>query len=353
MTDIDINATHLNARVRGKKSRLFKRSDLDHLLEQTEVQATIDLLLDSPYKEDMAEALSLHTGAAAVEDAVTRCLMGTLDSLMRIAQDELRVLGRIFITRWDLQTVKGLLRHRHQGLDASAAETVIAPGPTLGGALLRDLAARSSMDALIAGLIAWNKGLCAPLRRVLPEYEQDRNVAVIEDALDRHYFNGNVKTLAGMDSANAEFVRRILRMEIDRINVRVLLAGRLAGDSVQALQPRLLPDGLLSRHSVDAMLNAATAAEVVELLASTRYAELAEQAKPLIATGRMAPVERYFEGQLFRALRRMAREHVLSIAVLLEYCWLLYNEAVNLRVIAMAQERHLPQARVKEELVYV
>jgi vacuolar-type H+-ATPase subunit C/Vma6 len=51
-------------------------------------------------------------------------------------------------------------------------------------------------------------------------------------------------------------------------------------------------------------------------------------------------------------LKRGSVTEVLSIAVLMHFVWMKYNEVVNLRLIARAQARHLPSGRVREEVLF-
>jgi len=339
------------ARVRGQKSRLFHRAQYDEMLEAAEIQTTIDKLLASTYSEDMADALSRMEGADAVEDAVSRNLVRTYQRLFRnISDPEYRKLAEIFVARWDLAAVKTLLRCRHQGIDLSEAPQQLIPGPTLTVALQQDLAALTSMAELIGGLVRWNSDLCAPLQRRLAEYEESNSLAVLEEALDRAYFATNAQNLRYDTSDDVQMLRRILQLEIDRINLRILLTMRHHEGN---LMERVLPHGTLAASTLQRMAEASDAEAAVAALGATSYSDLAEGVYEFVQAGRFSQMERLFDRHIINEIRKYARVHVFSIAVFMEYVWMKYNEVVNMRLVARGEARGLPKQRIREEMIYV
>ncbi len=336
------------ARMRGMKSHLLTRASFDEMLEADAVQGTVDKLLASDYAEEMADALTRAEGADAVEDAVSRNLVQTYQRLFRnISDEDYKRLAAVFIQRWDLTAIKSLLRCTHHGIEVDAGEVI--PGPTLTVAIQQELAQRGSMAELVGGLVSWNASLCAPLQRALPDYDASNDLAVLEEALDRGYFVANAKALRQDESSDASIIRQFLQMEIDRINLRALLTMRESGN----LAERILPGGTIASDVLDRMVNAANGEEAIAALEKTRYAGLAEGIFEFVQANRFGQIERLFERDLMNRIRKSARVEVFSIAVFMEYAWLKYNEVLNLRLVARGESRHLPKARIREEMVYV
>lgn len=344
-------AAYFNARIRGMKSQLLSRSELEELLDSGDVQATINTLMDSPYKEELAEALSHAEGADAVEEAVSRNLVNTFRKLLHIS-GAFRDLASIFLARWDLMAVKSLLRVRHHGLDATTGLQALIPGPSLTTALVRDLAQRDSMESLVAGLVGWNPLLASVLAKALPRYNESRDVAVLEDALDRHYFVDTVRALQEESGEDAAYLRQYLRMEIDRINLRAIFQMRTQLALEDRSAHRLLPEGTLAVGFLQQLLDAGSDEDAIALLAQTPYREIEDALGQSAQRHRFAPLERVLEFAMLSNLKRGAVTEVLSIAVLMHYVWLKYNEVVNLRLIARGQAKHLPSVRVREEVFF-
>lgn len=342
---------YYNTRVRAMKSALLSREQFEELLSMGDVQRIIEFMLSSPYEEDIAESLTRYEGADAVEDAASRNLVRTYRRLLGFAQGDIKALATAFLDRWDLAAVKALLRAKHQGLDTQAALDDIPPGPTLTVALVRDILDRDSMDAVLAGLMAWNRSLIQPLTHHVGEYLETRNVAVFEEALDRRYFVETVKQFRQSSDVNEKFLVRVLQLEIDRINLRIVFQAKREQDQSR-VEERLLPYGTLSRDGLMKVLQADNAEQAVDLLGASAYRDLAALLVPYLEAGRFSGVERLFEKHLTTEIQRLARSDVFSVAVLMHYAWLKYNEVLNIRLIARGASRHLPQARVREELVF-
>ncbi|MFP6582601.1 MAG: V-type ATPase subunit [Candidatus Hydrogenedentota bacterium] len=346
-------AAYINARVRAMKSSLMESSELDALLDSAGPDAMAELLLTSSYEVEMAEAMTRYQGADAVEDGVTRNLINTFAKLRRMCRGDLETIVDIFISRWDLSGVKALLRNRHHGLDAETGESSIFPSPSMSPALVSDLASRDSVEALVRGLIAWNASLCGKLEDKLAEYQESGNLRVLEEALDYNYFVSNIRRLEGTQSKDAQFVRGVLRMEIDRINIRRLFEPRSPGVEAEDVLRELLPKGTLSDDALRAIASATTPERAVEALANTPYGALGDALAVYAQTGQFSRLERAFELGILGKLKSASQQNALSIAVLMRYAWLKYNEVMNIRMIARGAAVHLPKSRIQEEVVYV
>lgn len=348
-TEAEPMVVHVNTRIRAMQSRLFTRERFEDLLDQNDITLLIEVLLSSPYETEMAQALARYKGPEAVEDAVTRNFGETFRRLVALSEGRYAELAVIFFTRWDLASVKTLLRNRHYGLEGDAALPALTPGPHMGVPLLRDMASMESMEGLVSRLALWDPDLCGGLPGALEAYRDGKDLAVLEETLDRAFFVDRTRGLKSAEDVDATLLHHVLQMEIDRINLRTIL--RRGAEPAQ-VRAKLMPEGTLRPRLLDAMAKAPGPAEAMELLGPTPYRELVERLYGFLQTGRFAPLERLFESFILDYLRRMARQHVLSIAVLMRYAWLKYNEIMNLRLIALGEARHLPPGLIREELMY-
>jgi len=357
MRDPIDHAAYATARVRGMRSELFSREKLDDLLDQEDVGILVEVLLNSPYERHLAEALTRYHGADAVEAAVTADLVESFQRLAQLSQGPRREWVHTFLLRWDLAAVKALLRNGHHGIAVTEPGLGFQPGPTLSLALAREFSAQPSMAALVNRLVFWNPELCRPLLRGLRTFERTGHVGVLEEALDRSYFVRHARLLAPgrADEAHDEDraqLRTVLQMEIDRINVRTLMQLRPPHAEPEATMARLLGEGSISGVLLRKMAEAPDVGHVMELLGPTRYHEVVEGLYQFLQTQRFSPIQRMLDMILLAELRRMARARVLSLAVLMRYAWLKYNEVTNLRLIARGLTRHLPRGRVREGVLY-
>jgi len=364
MDRLDPQVLHFNARVRGMKSDLFTAAAIRDLLDRDDIGHVVDVLLESPYRVEVAEALARYAGgegqavpardaADAIEEALGRNLGATRRRLIGLVDGDFGDLVSVFFLRHDLRSVKSLLRCRHRNLDGEAAAPYLIPGPTLTALRMRELAGADSMAALVRELMAWNEGFTRCLFPALDDYETTSDLARLEETLDRDYFAENASRLGASRDPNRRALAALLHSEIDRINLRALFQFFATGRDRAALRDRLLPEGTLSVVFVERMAEADDAAGAMECLGNTPYRALIEQLYSVIQTHRFAPVERFFERIILAQLRRMARSEVFGLPVVMEYGWLKYNEMLNLRLVARGLAGHLPKGRVREELYLV
>lgn len=352
MENTDALAPYMNSRICGMRSRLLPRAELENLLDLGDAARMADALLSGSYQQEMAEALTRFHGADAVEEAVTRNLVATFNTLFGLTQGRLRELTQIFLLRWDLVAVKSLLRARRHNLDEATASMGLMPGPSLTSALQKSFLAHDTMESLVGALASWRPAFCAVLEEALPEYQAENEVTPLEERLDREYFVSSVKLLRSADDVDAKILRTALQMEIDRINMRTIFQLKDPSLGLDELAERLLPYGLLHAGVLQNMAGARDAQHASELLAGTLYKEMADRFFMFAQTQRYSPLERLFESLIIRHLKRESRVHVMSIAVLMHYTWLKYNEVVNLRLIARGEASKLPRGRIREEVVY-
>lgn len=353
MPSFDIFSSYMNARVRGMKSALLSRVELNAFLHQADVGAMTESLLSSPYEVELAESMTRYQGADAIEDATARNLVANFAQLQRVSRGRRADLIQLFLTRWDLATVKSLLRARHHQLDISTAEEMLFPAPGMPIAVLRELAAQDTMEDLIHGLSGWNAALCGKLVKALGKYQEENDLRVLEEVLDRAYFVDNVQRLGTAKDANSRFVLSLLRMEIDRINLRILLAPRPEGTRPEDVLRRVLPQGTLRGPRLREIAASPSPDRVLEQLSGTAYSSFAEGVVSFMESGKFSRLERMFESVILAHLKRVAQQQGLGVAVLMHYAWLKYNEIMNLRMIARGISVGLPQARIEEEIVHV
>ncbi|HNT87548.1 MAG TPA: V-type ATPase subunit, partial [Candidatus Hydrogenedentes bacterium] len=259
----------------------------------------------------------------------------------------------LFLRRWDLNSVKSLLRVRHQGLDLDEALGALAPGAHMPPGVQRRLAQCETVEALCGQLIVWDSELCGGLSAALPAYSATRDLALLDEALDRHYFVRGAARLKDAEDQDSRLLHFFFQLEIDRINLRLIFERLREPAPVPASMDRLLPEGTLAPALLRRLIEADDAAQAAEMLGGTRYRDFLEELYQFMQTHRFSPVERLFEQALLRELRRLAVRDPLGLAVAMDYSWRKYNEGINLRLIARGLAGHLPSGRVREELVFV
>ena len=176
---------------------------------------------------------------------------------------------------------------------------------------------------------------------------------MLEDALDKAYFVSTLSSLESNKSVNAQFVREVLRLEIDRMNLRRLFEPRGTDMDAEDVLSELLPSGALSQDTLRAIASSSSPERAAEQLETTTYSGLGEALKAFSQTGHFSRLERAFDLLMLAKLKRASLQGSLSIAVLMRFAWLKYNEVMNIRMISRGASVHLPKSRIQEEVLYV
>jgi len=350
MAEVDVSVAHFNTLVHALKSKLLTTASYEEFMAYGSAERLSESLLESSYRTEMAEALTRSHGADAVEEAVQRNRSVQIALLSRRAQDQFGDLVQIFLDRFDLVAVKSLIRSKHHGLSDADIVAGGNPGVSMTLSQFQDFARAESMEALVNQLISWNLRLCRPLRKALADYREKNDPAVLEDAIDMEYFSKSARALRDLDDENAKAISWYLRVEIDRINLRLVFENFQYKGDIDDMLTRVVPFGALSQATIEAMARATDVAAAMEMLNGTRYQVLSEQLVKFIQTNRFAPVERMFDRLVATQLRRLALRDVFGIGVVMDYVWLKFNEGVNLRLIARGLAGSVPMGRVREEL---
>lgn len=361
-TEAQYQSTYVSARVRGMKSRLFSRERLEDCLAQSDIRLIIDLLLQSPYAHEMAESLARFSSVDAVEDALSRNLSRTFRHLLRLTKGHLERRTSLFLMHWDLVAVKALIRRRHRP-SASAEEVFTPTGANLSPEQFDRLSKEPTMERLIGQLVAWAPEICSPLLSAFREYRDTEKLAALEEALDHAYYVRLAERFRSSSDPSDQQFARMLSMYIDLINLRTLLREKrryeqgfpegVAYDThCRGLQRRLLPCGTIDGTRLRRLAWTQDVATALELLAPTPYHALIDGLYQFVQSGRFSPLERILHGLIIADLKETARADGTGFAVLMHYCWLKFNEILNLRMIVRGRAAGLPVGRIQEELLY-
>ncbi len=345
---------YANARIRGMKSRLLDRRTLDELAAKPDVNALIVELEKTPYMEDIAEASTRYQGIQCLEYALRRNYTRTFKKILGIVKGQpAETYIRLFLGRWDVQNVKTILRGKSFHISQDEIFECLVPAGDLDEVTLGEMIKQPDVKAVVDLLATWRIPCAKPLTRHFPEYTDERNLIVLENALDQFFYQTALEALQG-DDYNERLVRDMLSTEIDVVNVKTVL--RLIRDKIGPSDAgKYLIDGgrRLRRGFLMAMLEAKSLEAAVGMLEGTRYDFLAEVPEEHFKGEKVSEFEKQLDRFLIARGLGAFNEDPLSIAVAIGYFWAKYNEITNLRVIARCRTADVPDENVRGELIYV
>jgi len=349
-----VDYEYIGARIRGMKSRLLERKELEALGAKMDINSFVDELENTPYRQDLEDASVKYIGLACVEDALRRNLSKTFRLILSFVKGEdAETLINIFLNKWDIQNIKTILRGKNiQEVPEEIAES-LAPAGALSDATLTEMIKQPDVKAVIDLLATWGIEYSRPLTQHFKEFSETRDLVVLEYALDKFYYNHALDAVAG-DSYDEGIIRGIVRTEIDVTNIKNVL--RIIRDKVELEDPQyyFISGGKeLDVDKLSALSKTRTMDGVTKQLAGTSYAFLAQLPDQYITAEKISPFEKELDKFLLQKALSLFSGDPLSLALVIGYLWAKLNEITNIRIIAMCKSEYVPEKEVMEELVFV
>ncbi len=342
----------LNTRVRAMSGELLDSEFYEEILTASGVDPIIDVLLDSPYEEQLRQALTVSQGIRAVESAVGRRLYEVLSKVRDSAVGDPKRVVEAQISRWDVSNVVAIVR----GKLAGAAEEEIAgsliPVAQFSEPQLRELAAERDVQGVADALTTWNYRFGFIARRTLLDVRSQEDLPTVEQQLYRSYFSWALSACRE-DDENENILRTLLRVQIDLQNVlsalRVVRYREIGREPPQYLP---IPAGRLVPDVLERLSSARRLEDAFEILSDTYFAEGVERG--ILAFGqahRLSVMERFLEMTMIDAGIRLFRGDPLGAGVPLGFIWKVINEFINLRILARSKNYGIPANTIREELL--
>lgn len=238
-----------NTRLRARRTGLLSAADYDRLITTATIDQLLGSLADTPYADDVENAVARYRGARRVDEALRSNLATTLGEMRSFYQGRPGELVQLLLDRWDLENTRALLRLPALPEASEDVASLTVPAGRLDDAAIRELAAVSDPAGRVDLIVAWgipSRDLARGLLRVRPDYLAEGDVAVLELALDRA-FAAHLDEVLDDESGDAAAV---LRSRIDATNLLTALRvreARLGGEPVPAdLASLFLPAGIVS-----------------------------------------------------------------------------------------------------------
>lgn len=346
-----------NARVKAMKGLLLKPSFLEELVRVGSIEAMVELLQRTGYKNDLASASVHYAGSELIEMAASDNFTSTVQKLLRIAPKEDRQAVRALLVKWDLMNLKALMHARR--LDRTYEQ--VKPYLFAVGGLTEDdfkrimkveekeifrEVKRTELGGhmLSSSTANFSKRMWENFRSALRSVNMFLQMETIIDAYTYLLMDKGLAEVGGKEIGH---IRRILKKEIDARNIMII--ERLKKHGSKEIKENLIRGGTLSESFLTRLIEAKDVAAVVALI-KTKFSAL--DIKDVSALG-LAELEIALEKSLAKQKTAAFYRAVLSVGVLVGFLLLKEEEINNLRKIAKGKEFRMSEEDVREMLVVV
>jgi V/A-type H+-transporting ATPase subunit C len=260
---------------------------------------------------------------------------------------------KILLGRWDIQNIKTILRGKNIHVTSAEILECLVPAGELDDITLTELIKQPDVKAVIDLLATWGIDYARPLTRNFKEFSEKRDLAILEYAIDRFYFENALKTVKE-ESYDHNVIRDMVMTEIDVTNIKSVL--RIIRDkaAIEDAQGCLIKGGItLDVEKLLSMVRSGTLEGAIKHLETTPYSFLSKVPEDVFAQGKISVFEKELEKYLTKQGISRFLGDPLSIAVSIGYIWAKYNEITNIRIIARCKTADVPEKELRGELVYV
>ncbi len=303
----------------------------------------IQALADTPYNVELAEALSRFTGVRAVDEGLSQNFSHTTQRILSFADGEARDLIEVVLLRYDLQSLRAIVRGKLTGRSQDEILGTVFPGGLLTEVKLRELVQLPDVRAIADTLTTWMHPLARAMREGADALQRGGSLIDVESALDRAYVRYGRRIA---DTEGDGDLRRYLQAEVTMTNAMTALKLRRIKDLPREERERFfVPGGTLP---LERFLALADPQSSLSEIASMRLfgAELS-------GTESLSDIERAIEQAFQRMAARMYMSDPLGVGVVIGYLARKAAEVSNLRVIAHARQLGIPEDVARREIVGV
>jgi V/A-type H+-transporting ATPase subunit C len=346
---------YANARIRGMKSRLLPLSTLETLINRPDLVSLVTELEKTAYREEMEKAGLQHEGITQIEVALRKDLANRFRKIQKLFQSEENDIHlKLILHRWDVQNIKTILRGKHTHILPDEILSCLIPAGELDEAALVELSRQPDIKAVIDLLATWRIEYYIPLIRHYKEFTEKRDMAVLEYALDKFYYEHALAMVKKGESDDDRIIREFLITEIDVTNLKTIL--KVIWEKMEPAEAeQFLIKGSIrfGKERLSALIHTGTIEGAIRQLTDTPYQFLSNVPEKYVATGKISEFEKELDRHLVKRGIRYFLGDPLSIAMGLGYIWAKVNEVTNIRIIARGKAGEVSEKELREALIHV
>jgi V/A-type H+-transporting ATPase subunit C len=345
---------YANARIRGMRSRLLTRAELDALVGMTDLTQIIQGLEGTEYGPDVDAAVLQGRTPTNVDDGLKASMVRVHRKVLGFLAEESYDILTALLGRWDVFNLKTVLRGKHMHLDAAEIEEGMVAAGQLAESDLEELAKLPDVKAVVDTLVTWGVPYARVLSRTYPEYRVSEDLSSMELALDRYYFEWAGQQLKGPGS-NKKAGRQVMGVQADVTNLLTVFRAIKADLSGVDVSTFFLRGGLYihEREFVE-LLALSDIDQVLDRVTRTPYGRALDEASlAYLEEGAISTLERALEEVLIRRAVALGSVDPFGVGIAISYLWAKQNEVTNLRIIVRGVAAGLPEDRMRRELILV
>ncbi|MEM1538697.1 MAG: V-type ATPase subunit [Candidatus Nezhaarchaeales archaeon] len=332
------------ARLRARLSGFLKRSDYETMLKMGSTREILRFISSSTLYGRFLGSLE-GLDLMEVEKGLTRAYYSLFDDVRRMLKPDVRFFLDAVHRKFELETLRSLIRAKAASLPPSEALKVIVPVGRYTREFCEELLRAKDLVRLIS--MVEDKMLERNLLAAVKEYERIKSPLPLEAAVDRYNYSmlfSEADKLSGLDR---RWISMFLGMEVDVKNMVSIIRGReqgLTADQINELA--LIPHYYNLNPGI--VVKAASAPNLqvaIQTLALTRYGVALSKAEPTLLS-----VEVSLTNYLLNEYRRVFLYYPFHVGFIYAFLNLAFYEVSDIRALLIGKAEGLPADAIVEHL---
>jgi len=340
------NYPYTYARTTVMRSLLFKRHDYEKMLKMG-FNEIAKFMQDSNYKKEISELAQNHSGADLLELALNKNLAYTFKKLITISSKELGLVVREYAKRKDIEDLKTIIR----GKFTNTPEKIVFDSVTSAGTLSRDFLHELIKKESIEQVLKSNKLVdFSLLEKGLAYLKEKNSLAMIENSLDRFYYNSLAEFSKLLPQEGVLF-RKFLVMEVEILNVLTLL--RLKKSKIDNVRDFIITASGSISPKIAKMAELDDLDALMKALEDTNYKNAIDKGlEDFKNNSSLITLETELYKYLLKQSSLLLHQHPLSVDVILGFMLAKDIEIRNLRILIKGKQLGLSEEFIEKQLVF-
>lgn len=303
---------------------------------------------EAGYSKEMTDLAGKYSGISLVEYATYTNMAKQFRSILNSATGELSRMVAAYLTKWDFENLKTILRGKNFGSSADEIREDLVPAGSLGPEDLDKIIAAPTLEDALA-IFKSKTGLTVSDEAV-NSFKEDGVLTKIEDDLSKAYYKSVLSSIEGKDRATSIF-RNYFKYVIDAKNIETVLKLKVENVSAEDMAQFFIPGGYEVNQKVFGQIAAAPdyPTAVGEMQSLRIYAELKDSLTQNTTT--IMDVVSEIDKYKIRLANQVAHMYPLSVIPVVEFMIHKEIEVRNIRMIAHGIDSGLERETMKNLLV--
>lgn len=347
-----------NSRVKAMKGLLLSAAALDELIKVSTIDAMVELLQRTDYRNDLLAHSMDYSGSELIELAAGSNFVRLVSKVKAFAPKSDVGAVKALLRKWDLLNLRTIVNAKRIDKSYDEVKPFIFPVGDLSSDDFERIAkadkdqifneirkTQLGTEMLSSSTALFSKNMWDTFRNALKNLNTYRQVETILDAYTYLFMDMALREVPGRDVAD---IRRILKKEIDAKNILIIERLKLHGFSREKIENYLIKGGTMSKAFIRSLIDAKDLSAALNL-AKSKFRKLVLKEGQITLSELEIAIEKALAAEKVLAFHRS----VLSIGVVLGFLLLKEEELNNLRKIAKGKEYGIPEREIRDMLVIV